>query len=129
MNSLLQTISETEMIEDQLRNQFQQTDTFSTSYEPSHILDNTTSAVKSVFLQMLSSITNPILNFVFTVVFTPTLVWSVNLTIWSLCILLPYAFSKVVPKRRHFLMITLSRNFVQIFLHIFFVVGIYQNNS
>ena len=82
VNSLLQTISETEMIQDQLTNLFQQTDTSSTSYEPSHILDTTTSALKSVFLQMLSSITNPILNFVFTVIFILSLVWSVILTIW-----------------------------------------------
>ena len=64
VNSLLQTISETEMIQDQLINLFQQTDTSSTSYEPSYILDTTNSALKSVFFQMLSSITNPILNFV-----------------------------------------------------------------
>ena len=84
VNSLLQTISETEMIQDQLTNLFQQTDTSSTSYEPSHILDTTNSALKSVFLQMLSSITNPILNFVFTVIFILSLVGSVILTIWSL---------------------------------------------
>ena len=98
VNSLLQTISETEMIQDQLTNLFQQTDTSSTSYEPSHILDTTTSALKSVFFQMLSSITNPILNFVFTEIFILSLVWSVILTIWSLRILLPYVFSKIRTK-------------------------------
>ena len=47
VNSLLPTISKTEMIQDQLKNLFQQTDTSSTSYEPSHILDTITSALKS----------------------------------------------------------------------------------
>ena len=91
VNSLLQTLSETEteIIQDQLTNLFQQTNTSSTSYEPSHILDTTTSALKSVFLHILSSITNPILNFVFTVIFVLSLVWSVIVTIWSLRILLP----------------------------------------
>ena len=98
VNSLLQTISETEMIQNQLTNLFQQTDTSSTPYEPSHILDTTTSALKSVFLQMLSSITNPILKFVFTVIFILSLVWSVILTIWSLRVLLPYVFSKIRTK-------------------------------
>ena len=83
VNSLLQTISETEMIQDQLTNLFQQTDTSSTSYEPSHISNTTTSASKSVFFQKLSSITNPILKFVFSIIFILTLVRSVILTFWS----------------------------------------------
>ena len=102
MNSLLQTVSKTEMIQDQLTNLIQQTDTSSTFYERSHILDTTISALKSVFLQILSSITNPILNFVFTVIFILSLVWSVILIIWSLRILLPYVFSKIRTKPSRF---------------------------
>ena len=47
---------------DKLSSLFQQSGEFSDSAQPSHVLDSTTSALKSAFLQMLSSITNPIIN-------------------------------------------------------------------
>ena len=89
VNSQLQSVSETKIIEKKLSNLFQQTYTSSISYEPNYILDIATSTLKIVFLQMLSSITNPILNFIFTVLFFLLLIWYVILTIWTLRILLP----------------------------------------
>ena len=59
VNSLLQTISETNMMRDQLSFLFQHTDTSSNIYQPAYILDATTSSIQNVFMQLISSISTP----------------------------------------------------------------------
>ena len=69
VNSLLQTISETNMMQDQLSSLFQHTDTSSNTYPPSYILDAATSSIQNVFMQLISSISNPFINFLVSTAF------------------------------------------------------------
>ena len=100
VNSLLQTISETNMMRDQLTTLFQTSDSSSTSYQPSYVLDTTTSALKNVFLQMMSSITNPIISSILTIIFLLSLIWAVILTAWTLRILVPYVIFSLRNKTK-----------------------------
>ena len=50
VNSFSQIISETNMVQDQLSSLFQHSDSSSTAYVPSHVLDTTSSALKHIFL-------------------------------------------------------------------------------
>jgi len=54
INSLLQTISETNMMQEQLSVLFQHTDSSLTSYQPSYAFSTTISAATNVFLQLMS---------------------------------------------------------------------------
>ena len=60
---LLQTISKSNMMRNQLSSLFQHTDSSSNVYHPSYILDATTSSIQNVFMQLISSISNPFINF------------------------------------------------------------------
>ena len=95
VNSLLQIISENNIVQDQLSSLFQHSDSSSTVYLLSHVLDTTLSALKHIFLQMLSSISNPFLSFVFTVIFLLSLIWAVISTFWSIRLLAVPAISTV----------------------------------
>ena len=78
--SLLQTISENNMMRDQLFSLFQHRDTSSNTYQPSYILDVTTSSIQNVFMQLISSISNLFINFLVTTAFVLSLIWSIVLT-------------------------------------------------
>ena len=80
VNLLVQTISETNMTRYQLSSLFQHTNTFSNTYHPSYILDATTSSIQKVFMQLISSISNPFINFLVTTAFALWLIWSLILT-------------------------------------------------
>ena len=69
VNSLLQSISETNIMKDKLASLFQQSGESSASVQPSYVLDTTNSALKSVFFQMLSSITNPMVDGMISIIF------------------------------------------------------------
>ena len=75
VNTLLQTISETNVMHDQLSSLFHHSDSSCTFCQLSYALDTTTSALKNVFFPMLSSITNPVASFLFAVIFIFFLVW------------------------------------------------------
>ena len=74
VNSLLQTISETNMMRDQLSSLFLHTGTSSNTYQPSYILDATTSSIQNLFMQLISSISNPFINFLVTTAFVLSLI-------------------------------------------------------
>ena len=83
VNSLLQTKSKTNMIRDQLSSVFQHTDTSTNTYQPSYILDATTSSIQNVFIQSISSISNSFRYFLVTTTFVSSLIWSIILTTWT----------------------------------------------
>ena len=93
VNSLLQSISETNIMKNKLGSLFQQSGESSASAQPSYVLDTTTSALKSVFLQMLSSITNPFVNGVISIIFFLSLFWAIILTVWTLRVIIPHLFA------------------------------------
>ena len=93
VNSLLQSISETNITKDKLGSLFQQSGESSASAQPSYVLDTTTSALRSVFLQMLSSITNPFVNGVISIIFFLSLLWAINLTVWTLRVIITHLFA------------------------------------
>ena len=95
VNSLLQTISETNMMRDQLSSLFQHTDTSTNLYKPSYILDATTSSIQNVFMQLISSISNPFINFLVTTAFVLSLIWSIILTTWTLRMCVSLLINKV----------------------------------
>ena len=95
VNSLLQTISETNMMRDQLSSLFQHTDTSTNTYKPSYILDAITSSIQNVFMQLISSISNPFINFLVTTAFVLSLIWSIILTTWTLRMCVSLLINKV----------------------------------
>ena len=95
VNSLLQTISETNMMRDQLSSLFQHTDTSTNTYKPSYTLDATTSSIQNVFMQLISSISNPFINFLVTTAFVLSLIWSIILTTWTLRMCVSLLINKV----------------------------------
>ena len=89
VNSLLQSSSKTNTITDTITDiYFNEWGESSAIARPSYILDATTFALKSVFLQMLSSITNPIVNGVISITFFFPLLWDIILTVWTLRIII-----------------------------------------
>ena len=96
VNSLLQTISETNMMRDQLSSLFQHSDTSSSTYQPSYILDATTSSIQNVFMQLISSISNPFINFLVTA--AVSLIWSIILTTWTLRMCASFLIQKVTNR-------------------------------
>ena len=95
VNLLLQTISETNRMQDQLSSLFQHTDLSSNTYQPSNILDATTSSIQNVFMQLISSISNPFINFLVTTAFVLSLIWSIVLTMWTLHMCASFFIQKV----------------------------------
>ena len=95
VNSLLQTISETNMMRDELSSLFQHTDTSSNTYQPSYILDATTSSIQNAFMQLISSISNPFIIFLITTAFVLSLIWSIVLTTWTLHMCASFLIQKV----------------------------------
>jgi len=84
----------------QLSALFQHTDSSLTSYQPSYAFSTTTSAVGNVFLQLMPSITSPILSFLITVVFLLSLIWAVVLTACTLRVLIPFILNRVRKRRQ-----------------------------
>ena len=83
------------MMRDQLSSLFQHTDTSSNTYQPSYILDAATSSIQNVFMQLISSISNPFINFLVTTAFVLSLIWSIVLTTWTLRMCASFLIQKV----------------------------------
>ena len=84
VNSLFQTINKTNIMRNQLSSLFQHTDTSTNTYQPSYVLDATTSSIQNVFMQLILSISNPFISFLVTTAFALSLIWSIILTTWAL---------------------------------------------
>ena len=69
---------------DQLSSLFQHANTSSNTYQPSYILDATTSSIQNVFMQLISSISNPFINFLVAATVVLSLICSIILTTWTL---------------------------------------------
>ena len=80
---------------DQLCSLFQHTDTSSNTYQPSYIIDAATSSIQNVFMQLISSISNPFINFLVTTAFVLSLIWSIVLTTWTLRMCASFLIQKV----------------------------------
>ena len=74
---------------------FQHTDTSTNTYKPSYILDATTSSIQNVFMQLISSISNPFINFLVTTAFVLSLICSIILTTWTLQMCVSLLINKV----------------------------------
>ena len=95
VNSFSQIISETNMMQDQLSSQFQDSDSSFTAYLPSHVFDATSSSLKHIFFQM-PSITKPFLSFDLNMIFLLSLFWAVMLLpFWSIRVLAAILISTV----------------------------------
>ena len=83
------------MMRDQLSSLSQHTDTPSNAYQPSYVLDATTSFIQNVFMQLISSISNPFINFLVTTAFVLSLIWSIVSTTWILRMCASFLIQKV----------------------------------
>ena len=93
--ALSQTIIETNMMRDKLSSLFQHTDTSTNTYQPSYILDATTFSIQNEFMQFISSISNPFINFLVTTAFALSLIWSIISTTWTLHVCASFLIQKV----------------------------------
>ena len=76
ITSILRTINDANLIHERLTSFLLDRPTAETSANPNYLLDTASSALKSIFMQLISSITNPILNGIVSFLFLLSLFWA-----------------------------------------------------
>ena len=89
ITSILRTINDTNLIHERLHSFLLDRPTAETSANPNYLLDTASSALKSIFMQLISSITNPILNGIVSFLFLLSLFWAAVLSVIALRSLMP----------------------------------------
>ena len=91
ITSILRTINDANLIHERLTSFLLDRPTAETSANPNYLLDTASSALKSIFMQLISSITNPILNGIVSFLFLLSLFWAAVLSVIALRSFIPGA--------------------------------------
>ena len=91
ITSILRTINDANLIHERLTSFLLDRPTAETSANPNYLLDTASSALKSIFMQLISSITNPILNGIVSFLFLLSLFWEAVLSVIALRSFIPGA--------------------------------------
>ena len=81
ITSILRSINDSNLIDERLNSFLLDPLTAKTLGNPDYVLDTTSSALKSIFMQLISSITNPILDGMVSLLFLLSLFWAAVLSV------------------------------------------------
>ena len=93
--AILKTINDANIVHQRFNSLLLDPESPITSADLDYVVDATSAALKSVFISFLSSITNPILSALISLLFCLSLIWSLILTIMTVKNILPALYASL----------------------------------